>query len=182
MVSVGAGEGGRRLSIVIPTRDGWPKIEVALASVERAARRVGAEVIVADGSAAAPPSLLVGSAVRWIPLPGCSVFQLRNEGYRRARGAVVAVTVGGSRGATPGRGEWERSEFVSWRSVQRKAAENGAHCFMAVLVHRHADHGANRRVVEASIDRTVRAAGHAWLKRSNCHWTGPIVALPCTTS
>jgi hypothetical protein len=94
LMGVGASDPNRPpLSIIIPSIEGWPKIQVALASVELAARRVGAEVIVADGSGgAAPQSPGVGSTITWKAFPGYSVFQLRHEGYRRATAAVIAVT------------------------------------------------------------------------------------------
>lgn len=81
------------LSIVVGTIQGWPEIEPNLRSFEAAAERVGGEVIVVDGSGEPPPSTdALAPGTQWIDAPGTSVFQGRYAGYRRARGAIVAIT------------------------------------------------------------------------------------------
>lgn len=81
------------LSIVVGTIQGWPEIERNLRSFEVAAERVGGEVIVVDGSGQPPSSTdALAPETQWIDAPGTSVFQGRYAGYRRARGAIVAIT------------------------------------------------------------------------------------------
>src|SRR5688500_14041461 len=80
-------------SVVVGTIQGWPDITPALRSLELAAERVGGEVIVVDGSGKVSPRPDVLAAVtRWVSAPGASVFQCRYQGYRLARGDVVAIT------------------------------------------------------------------------------------------
>src|SRR5687768_7406475 len=80
-------------SVVVGTIQGWPDITPAVRSLELAVERVGGEVIVVDASGDAPPPADVLAAVtRWVSAPGASVFQCRYQGYRLARGDVVAIT------------------------------------------------------------------------------------------
>jgi hypothetical protein len=80
-----------QLSIVIPTIRGWPDARVALDPLLPQAERIGAELIVIDGSKRRPPTDLP-PFVRWARKPGWSVFQLRAWGYGEAKGEIVAVT------------------------------------------------------------------------------------------
>ena len=80
-------------SIAVSTIQGWPEIRDAVASFEAAAARVGGEVILTDGSPLPPPDRsLLAPTTTWQQYPGLSVFQMREIGYRLARGPVVAVT------------------------------------------------------------------------------------------
>ena len=79
--------------MVVATSQGWPAIEPCLAALAPQARAVGAEVLVADGSAGPPPSPeRLPPGVRWLRHPGASVLELRALATRGARGAIVAVT------------------------------------------------------------------------------------------
>jgi len=84
------------LTSMVPTIRGWPAIQPALERVVGQTVAAGGEVLVIDGSNAAPPNERemdeLGWPVRWASLPGRSVFQLRQAGYRGARGEIVAVT------------------------------------------------------------------------------------------
>ena len=80
------------LSIVVPTIHGWPSVRETLASVVAAAEPVSAEVIVADGSGLPPPPTAPAPAITWLSRPGRSVYRLREEAMRLARGDIVAVT------------------------------------------------------------------------------------------
>jgi hypothetical protein len=84
------------ITAVIATIRGWPQARPALAHVVPQANAAGGEVIVADGSGRIAPGLDVlqqlGGPVRWVELPGRSVFQLRRAAYRSARGDIVAIT------------------------------------------------------------------------------------------
>jgi hypothetical protein len=84
---------GPTFSISVSTITGWPDISRCLATIELAASRVGGEVIVTDGSRSPrPPFDLVASTTRWHRHPGLSIYQLREIGFRLARGPIVAVT------------------------------------------------------------------------------------------
>lgn len=81
------------LSIVVPSIGGWPALMGRLGSLEAAAERAEAELIIVDGSEEhVPPDAGIGRAVRWISQPGASVYQLRQRGYSLARGQIVATT------------------------------------------------------------------------------------------
>jgi hypothetical protein len=84
------------VSVVMPTVRGWPAALEALRRVVAQTIEAGGEVIVADGSRRPAPSAddltVLGGPVTWLKRPRESVFQLRNAGYRQARGDVVAVT------------------------------------------------------------------------------------------
>jgi len=79
------------LSIVVTTTQPWPEVRIALDSLAEQARAHDAEIIVADGSPdGRPPSVYVG--VQWLHRPGATVFALRAEALKAARGDVVALT------------------------------------------------------------------------------------------
>jgi hypothetical protein len=81
------------LSMMFATIRGWPAARPALESLRDQVAAVGGEIVVMDGSANPPPAPdQVAPFVRWVAHPGWSVFQLRHEGYREARGEIVAVT------------------------------------------------------------------------------------------
>ena len=65
---------------------------MALDSVLPQARTVGAEVIVADGSADGLPADLGAPDVIVLREPGASVFRLRAQALTHARGEIVAMT------------------------------------------------------------------------------------------
>jgi hypothetical protein len=97
-VGAPSGDGGTDpallpLTIVVGTIQSWSEIAGNLRTMQAAARRVGGELIVADGSGKPAPRVdEFGANVRWIGQPAASVFQLRALAYREARGAVVAIT------------------------------------------------------------------------------------------
>lgn len=81
------------LSVVLATNEGWTAAQTCLASLLPQAAAVGAEVVVADGSAGAagpPPSL--PSNVRWLRSPGTGLFRLRRQALVAACAPIVAVT------------------------------------------------------------------------------------------
>ena len=80
-------------SVVIGTIQGWPEIRATIRSLEAAVARVGGEVLVFDGSGQPPPGPgELGDFTQWTSAPSTSVFQGRYEGYRAARGNVIAIT------------------------------------------------------------------------------------------
>lgn len=81
------------LSIVVPTRAGWPDYEPIFVHHRRETLAVGGELIVVDGSTRpAPPADAIGPNVRWLSHPGQSVLGLRAIGYPLAQAPVVAVS------------------------------------------------------------------------------------------
>ncbi len=81
------------ISVTISTVQGWPEIAPNLRTVIDSVRTVGGEVVVTDGSGhPAPASGEIGPEVVWLSFPGESVFQLRDRGYKAARGEIVAIT------------------------------------------------------------------------------------------
>ena len=83
-------------SALIATIRGWPECRQALSLIAPQVHAAGGEFIVADASGNPPPSdadvAELGGPIRWMSMPGQSVFQLRHAGYRAARGEVVAIT------------------------------------------------------------------------------------------
>lgn len=83
---------GLPLSVVVPTRVGWPGYEPYFVHQRREVEAVGGELLVVDGSGRpAPHADEIGPNTRWISHPGESVMELRALGYPEARGAIVAV-------------------------------------------------------------------------------------------
>jgi hypothetical protein len=84
---------GPRLSISVATTAGWPAAEPCIRSFLDDARRLGAEILVADGSDRPPPvDPAVASAVAWCSYPERSVFRLIELNLRRVSGEIVALT------------------------------------------------------------------------------------------
>lgn len=81
------------LSVVIGTTQGWPDVRPCLEALRIQAAAVGAEVIVADGSAVGPPEGEdIGRGIRWLCRPGAGVVELRALATQEAQGEIVAVT------------------------------------------------------------------------------------------
>ena len=81
------------LSVVVPTRVGWPDYEPMFAHHRREAESVGGELLVLDGSGRPePPPDALGPNTRWLSHPGLSVTALRAVGYPLARGPILAVS------------------------------------------------------------------------------------------
>lgn len=81
------------ISVTVSTVQGWPDIKAAVVDAAESVRRAAGELIVTDGSdRPAPSAAELGDGVRWLSLPGLSVFQLRERGYAAATGEIVAVT------------------------------------------------------------------------------------------
>ncbi len=81
------------LSVVVPTRLGWPGYESFFSHQRREVESVGGELLVLDGSGRpAPPQEAIGPNARWLSHPGVSVLGLRALGYPLARAPIVAVS------------------------------------------------------------------------------------------
>ena len=81
------------ISVTVSTVQGWPDIAREIRTVIDSVGDVDGEVVVTDGSGNPPPAAdEVGPGVVWLSYPGESVFQLRDRGYKAARGEIVAIT------------------------------------------------------------------------------------------
>lgn len=81
------------LSVVVPTRAGWPAYGPMFAHHRRETESVAGELLVIDGSGRpAPPAADIGPNTRWISQPGESVLALRAIGYPLARAPIVAAS------------------------------------------------------------------------------------------
>jgi glycosyl transferase family 2 len=80
------------LSVVISNTQPWPALRPCLEALLPQIRRVGAELIVADGDGGGLPEDHAPADVRWLRRPGSSPYQLRAVGLAAATGAIVAVT------------------------------------------------------------------------------------------
>jgi hypothetical protein len=81
------------LSVVVGTGEGWPYVRNLVAALRGDAERIGAEIVIADGSGKpAPPAREIGRNVRWLSVDAPSVFALYEVGLRAATGEVIATT------------------------------------------------------------------------------------------
>jgi hypothetical protein len=82
-----------RLSLVVATRDGWPRYKPYFDHHRREIESVDGELLVLDGTNLPPPPQdAIGPNARWISRPGNSVLALRALGYPEARGEIVAIS------------------------------------------------------------------------------------------
>jgi len=84
------------ITVLIATIRGWPNCREAVSLIADQVFPARGEFIVADASGNPPPSdremAELGGPIRWLDLPGRSVFQLRHALYRAASGDIVAIT------------------------------------------------------------------------------------------
>jgi hypothetical protein len=84
------------ITALIATIRGWPDARRAVELIGPQVLEAGGEFIVGDASGKEPPTAAelgaMAPVVRWLSLPGQSVFQVRLAGYRAARGEIVAIT------------------------------------------------------------------------------------------
>ena len=81
------------ISITISTVQGWPGIRRSIELAEVAARAVGGEVVVTDGSGRPVPERAeLDAQTTWLAEADRSVFQLRETAYRLARAPIIAIT------------------------------------------------------------------------------------------
>ena len=82
------------LSVVLATIEPWPDLANCLAVLEPQVAAVGGEIIVGDGHGEALDAAKASSSerLRWIRVPGASVFELRARGVEQARGEIIAMT------------------------------------------------------------------------------------------
>src|SRR5688572_9952102 len=74
-----------RLSVVIATTVGWPRMRLSLDSVVPQLAAVGGQLIVADSSSRPIPGAVTRAVdTIWLKRPKTGVFQLRREAYAQA--------------------------------------------------------------------------------------------------
>ncbi len=80
------------LSVVVPTRVGWPEMRIATDALLPQLRAVGAQLIVVDASSADEPAWAKADDIEWLHLPGAPGTSLRQAGYAAAEAPVIAIT------------------------------------------------------------------------------------------
>ena len=84
--------GAFQLSIVVPTRVGWPRMRRSVDAVLPQLEAAHAELIVADASGLPAPDFASASNIHWLHLPGLPSHGLRQHGYKAAHAPIVAIT------------------------------------------------------------------------------------------
>jgi hypothetical protein len=84
------------ITALIATIRGWPACREAVRLIAEQVFPAGGEFIVADASGNPTPSRSeqaeLGGEIKWLSMPGKSVFQLRHAAYQAAGGEIVAIT------------------------------------------------------------------------------------------
>ncbi|MEP7158400.1 MAG: glycosyltransferase family 2 protein [Chloroflexota bacterium] len=80
------------MSVVIPTRAGWPNFGLSLDAVLPQVRALGGQLVIADASGLPAPDWAADADVEWIEMPGVPGYELRQAAYGRATGEIVAIT------------------------------------------------------------------------------------------
>jgi hypothetical protein len=81
------------IAVVIATRVGWPKINVATDPTLPQLASLRGQLVIADASGQPPAPWAKGNdAVTWLSLPGRTPYELRQAGYAAARAKLIAVT------------------------------------------------------------------------------------------
>ena len=91
-LAVMAGGANYRISIVIPTRVGWPGMRRSVDAVLPQLDGVGGQLIVADASGLPAPEFASADNIEWLRLPGTPSYLLRKAAYARASAPIIAVT------------------------------------------------------------------------------------------
>jgi hypothetical protein len=82
------------LSIVLATTDPWPAVKDCLDRLCPQAEVLGVEIIVGDSTGRGLPDPVQDDhrSVRWMKIPGASVFELRARGVEEACGEIIALS------------------------------------------------------------------------------------------
>jgi hypothetical protein len=92
----GADSAAVPISVIVATIERWPEVRPCLDRLAPQVQAVGAELILADGTAdgdGRPPSDVCSrGSVRTISVPGASIFALRARAARAATGVHIAFT------------------------------------------------------------------------------------------
>lgn len=112
-----------RLSVVIATTVGWPRMRLSLDSVVHQLAAIRGQLIVADSSGQPVPEAVTKAVdTIWLERPGAGVFQLRREGYEQAAGEIIAATEDHCRPA----GDWVERILAAHAARPDAAAIGGA--------------------------------------------------------
>jgi hypothetical protein len=80
------------VSVVVPTRVGWPEMRISTDALLPQLRAVGAQLVIADASDAPVPTWSKSPDVKWLRLPGAPGTTLRQAGYAAAEAPIIAIT------------------------------------------------------------------------------------------
>jgi len=81
-----------RISVIVPTRVGWPDMRRSVDAILPQLAAVDGELVVADSSERPLPDFANADNVMWLVLPGAPSHALRQAGYAAARAPIVAIT------------------------------------------------------------------------------------------
>jgi len=83
---------GYRISVVVPTRMGWPDMRRSVDAILPQLAAAGGELVVADSSERQLPEFANDPNVTWLIVPGAPSHALRQAGYAAASAPIVAIT------------------------------------------------------------------------------------------
>lgn len=156
------------LTVIVGTTQPWPEIAICLDSIHEQALAIGAEVLAIDGNGDGLPSDLEVRYPEVTPIraPGQSIFQLRAEAMRRARGDVVAVTEDHCRAAP----DWCARIVAAHRewpdaAVVGGVVENGAPGSVLDWAHFFVTNGASMAPIRNGAHRRVALQATVTYKR-----------------
>jgi hypothetical protein len=156
------------LTVIVGTTQPWPEIAVCLDSIHAQALALGAEVLAIDGHGEGLPADLAARypGVTPIRAAGASIFQLRAEAMRRARGEVVAVTEDHCRAAP----DWCERIVAAHREWPQAAVvggvvENGAAARLLDWAHFFVTNGAAMPPIRRGARRRVALQATVSYKR-----------------
>lgn len=83
---------GYRISVIVPTRVGWPDMRRSVDAILPQLEAVGGELVVADSSERPVPDFASADNVTWLIIPGAPSHALRQAAYAAAIAPIVAIT------------------------------------------------------------------------------------------
>ncbi len=92
MRSEGGFLGSYPVSVVIPTRVGWPDMRISVDAVLPQIQESGGQLVIADASGRPTPDWASSDGTVWLSMPDAPGYALRQAGYAAAQAPLVAVT------------------------------------------------------------------------------------------
>jgi hypothetical protein len=83
---------GFRITVIVPTRVGWPDMRTSVDAILPQLDAANAELIVADSSERPVPDFAAAENITWLVVPDAPSHALRAAGYAAATAAIVAIT------------------------------------------------------------------------------------------
>ena len=80
------------ISVVIPTRVGWPAMRISVDAVLPQIREHGGQLIIADASGRPAPEWADQPWITWLHRPGAVSVDLRQAAYHQATAPLIAIT------------------------------------------------------------------------------------------